>query len=155
MQTITSLHFSNETLAEVDGAVTVLKRALAPLIALSPAQRRELYKMGDKSEAFGRDTITVLANNPDIVPASLNLRGAQTAIVTLDALRPRLMQLRELVERGDDTEMALGADIMSVALEGYALLKVSGKSAGLKGARKELSARFAKTRRTPEPETAD
>ena len=54
------------------------------------------------------------------------------------------MKLRQLVERADDTEMALGSDIIGVALEGYALLKVSGKGEALKGARKELSARFAK-----------
>lgn len=33
---------------------------------------------------------------------------------------------------------------MGVALEGYALLKVAGKGEALKGARRELSARFAK-----------
>lgn len=155
MQNTTSLHLSDESLTELDAAIAVIRRILAILIALTPAQRRELYKMGDKSEVFGRQTLGLLANHPDIVPASVNLRGALAAVAMLDALRPRLMQLREVVERGNDTEMALGADIMSVALEGYALLKVSGKSAGLKGARKELSARFAKTRRTPEPETAD
>jgi hypothetical protein len=34
---------------------------------------------------------------------------------------------------------------MSVALQGYALLKVSGKNQGLEGLRKELGARFAKS----------
>lgn len=55
------------------------------------------------------------------------------------------VQLRQLVERADDTEMALGSDIIGVALEGYGLLKVSGKGEGLKTARRELSARFAKS----------
>jgi hypothetical protein len=155
MQNITSLHFSDSTLVEIDGAVDVLRRAFAPLTPLTTAQRRALVKMGDKSEVFGRHSVALLAANPDIVPRSLDVQGALADISALDALRPRLMALRELVERGNDTEMALGADIMSVALEGYALLKVSGKTAGLKGARKELSARFAKTRRTPEPVTAD
>ena len=50
--------------------------------------------------------------------------------------------------------MALGSDIIGVALEGYALLKVSGKGEALKGARRELSARFAKGTRAPEPEAA-
>ena len=47
------------------------------------------------------------------------------------------------MERADDTGMALGSDIIGVALEGYGLLKVSGKGEGLKSARRELSARFA------------
>lgn len=37
---------------------------------------------------------------------------------------------------------------MSASLEGYAVLKVSGKGAGLDGLRQMLSARFARKRRT-------
>ena len=69
----------------------------------------------------------------------------------ISTLRPRLLQLQQLVERAEDTETALGSDIIAVALEGYGLLKVSGKGEALKGARKELSARFAKSARAAEP----
>jgi hypothetical protein len=44
--------------------------------------------------------------------------------------------------------MALGSDIIAVALDGYGLLKVSGKSEALKSARKDLSARFATAARS-------
>jgi hypothetical protein len=43
---------------------------------------------------------------------------------------------------------------MDVALEGYGLLKVSGKNQGLDGLRKELGSRWAKTRRSTEAATA-
>jgi len=39
-----------------------------------------------------------------------------------------------------------GSDVMSAALEGYALLKVSGKGAGLDALKHGMSARF--TRKT-------
>jgi hypothetical protein len=39
---------------------------------------------------------------------------------------------------------------MDVALEGYGLLKVSGKNQGLDSLRKELSSRWVKTRRQAE-----
>lgn len=103
--------------------------------------------MGDKSETFCRQTLALLAANPQIVPPNLGLAEAQRDLIALDRLRPRLQRLRQIVERAEDSEMALGSDIIAVALEGYGLLKVSGKSEALKGARKELSARFAKTRR--------
>ena len=64
------------------------------------------------------------------------------------------MNLTPFPERDDDTEIALGTDLIGVALEGYALLKVSGKGEALKGARRELSARFAKGNRAPGPEAA-
>ena len=38
-------------------------------------------------------------------------------------------------------------DVMDVALEGYALVKVSGRAQGLDELRRELGGRFAKTRR--------
>ena len=50
--------------------------------------------------------------------------------------------------RPDDDETALGSDVMSAALEGYTLLKVSGKSAGLDALRRSL-APTAKSTHTP------
>jgi hypothetical protein len=47
-----------------------------------------------------------------------------------------------LLEKADET--ALGSDVMSAALEGYALLKVSGKGAGLDALRHGMSARFTR-----------
>jgi len=155
MQNLISLNLSAQDTTDIDAALDTLRRVFAPLIALQPAQRRELYKMGDKSEVFCRQTLSLLADNPQIVPPNLGVAEAQADLVALDLLRPRLMRLRQLMERADDTEMALGSDIIGVALEGYALLKVSGKGEALKGARKELSARFAKGARAAEPATVD
>ena len=44
--------------------------------------------------------------------------------------------------------LALGSDLMSVALEGYGLLKVSGRSEALRNVRKALSARFVRSGRS-------
>ena len=60
----------------------------------------------------------------------------------LDALRPRLIRPACLQERSDDTAMALGSDLMTNALEGYAFLKIAGKGEGLDALRKMMSARF-------------
>src|SRR4249919_61438 len=155
MQNLVSLNLSAQDLADVDAAIATLRRVFAPMIALQPGQRRELYKMGDKSEAFCRQTLSVLAANPQMVPPNLGLSEAQADIAALDALRPRVQQLQQLVERAEDTETALGSNIIAVALEGYGLLKVSGKGEALKGARQALSARFAKSRRAAEPATVD
>jgi hypothetical protein len=146
-QNLISLVLTTDQLTAIDGALATLEQNLSGLLALQPSQRRELYKMGEKSEQFGRQTLHVLSNNPQIVPPSLGLADAQQDMATLDALRPRMQRMKQLVERGVDTEMALGSDIMSTALEGYGLLKVSGKNQGLDGLRQELSTRFAKTRR--------
>lgn len=144
---LVSLTLSAQQLAAVDAALTTIETELAGLISVPVAQRRDLFKMGEKSEVFCRQTLTVLSQNQKIVPESLGLPEALADVAALDALRPRLLRLKQLVERGENTETALGADIFSAALEGYGQLKLSGKSHGLEGLRKELSSRFAKSAR--------
>ena len=153
-QNIVSLVLTDEQINAAMDALTALEGALAGLISLDAEERRRLTKMGQKSEVFCRQAISVLAQNPQIVPRSLQLADAQADLLALDRLRPVLDRLQKLAERGSDTEIALGSDVMDVALEGYGLLKVSGKNQGLDGLRKELSSRWAKSRRTAEAAVA-
>ena len=146
MQNLVSIRFSDEEIAQMDGALNTLRVLFARMVTLQLEDRRELSKLGPKSQAFCDQALAVLLANPQIVPPSLDLEEAQVDKRTLDQLRPRLLVLRQLLERADDTEMALGSDLMSVARDGYALLEVAGKDAALKAARKELSARYARRR---------
>lgn len=143
-QNLIFLTFSDEQLAAVDQALASLEAAFAGLIALDIETRKGLSRMGPKSEQFCRQTLGVLTQNPQVVPPSIGLAEAVADLETLDRLRPRLHRLRKLVERADDSEVALGSDVMSLALEGYALLKVAGRNQGLEALRRELSGRFNK-----------
>lgn len=155
MQNLLSLELTLDDLSALDGALATIEKVLARGVVLTPRQRRDLYKMGDKSEAFCRQSLMMLANNPQVVPPSLSVTEALADLQALDALRPRLDKLRQLTERADDTQLALGSDVMGVALEGYALLKVAGKGEALKTARRELSARFARQAKRTEPALAE
>ena len=141
-QNIIDITFENDALADIDGALGILHMRLGGLVALDAVKRRRLHKMGDKSEAFCRQTLSVVAQNPQIVNPSLGLAGAQADLAALDALRPRRQRIQKLVERMQDTETLLGSDVMATALEAYGLLKVSGKSQGLSTLRAGLSTRF-------------
>ena len=61
---------------------------------------------------------------------------------------------RRLSEKVTDTGTALGSDVMSTALEGYALLKVIGKRQGLTALRDSLGTRFVKRSRATEEKAA-
>ena len=143
-QNLIDLNLSAESLAAIDAALSTLETELAPLLGLDPDLRRGLTKMGAKSEAFCRQTLTVMAQNPQIVNPSLGLPAAQADLAALDVLRPRRQRVQALLERMQDTETLLGSDVMAAALEAYGLLKVSGKSQGLSALRAGLSARFNK-----------
>lgn len=145
-QNLLSLTLSDAQLTAIDAALTALEAQLIGLIALD-GDERNVIRMGQKSEAFCRQTLGVLGQNPQVVPPSLKLAEGQADLLALDRLRPRLLRLQRLTERAADSEAALGSDLMSLSLEGYALLKVSGKNQGLESLRKELSARFAKAPR--------
>ncbi|WP_158884933.1 hypothetical protein [Rhodanobacter sp. L36] len=158
-QNLFDFDFNADALASIDAALTTLEAGLVSLIALTPDQRHELTKMGDKSEAFCRQAGHVFAQNPGVLPGNFDLAGYQRDIAALDALRPRLIRLGKLHQRGVDTEMAIGSDLMTNGLEGYATFKVAGKGQGLDEARKALAARFVRgpsktTTPPPVPPTA-
>ena len=137
-----SLVFDADRLERLDLSLDALEAELTDLKSVRDADVRGLLKMGDGSEPFCRKVVDVLVENPSVVPASLGLDEARADLAALDALRPRLRRLQVLVERAQDTEMLLGSDIYSTALEGYGLLKVTGQGAGLEAMRKELGARW-------------
>lgn len=146
-QNLITLNLSEEQLATATQGLSLVETALADMIAFSPEQRKGMKRMGKKSETFCRQTLDVLQQNPQIVPASVNLASAVADLKALDQLRPLLVRLRKLVERADHTELALGSDVMALALDGYSLLKVAGRSQGLESQLRELSVRFEKSRR--------
>jgi hypothetical protein len=142
-----SLNVTDEQIAAALAGLQQIEAALAGLISLENGDLRGLMLMGPRSEPFARQTLRVLEQNPGIVPPSLNLREAQADLATLDKLTPVLERVQKLATRLDDTVAALGSDVMDVALEGYGQIKLSGAAHGLDELRRELSGRFAKTRR--------
>ena len=148
-QNLVSLEFSPAELDAIDGALAVLEAKLDRLIVLSPEQRHQALKMGDKSEAFCRQTEMVLRQNPGMVPGDFSLEEYRLDLAALDALRPRLQRLRTLTDRADDTELALGSDILSASLDGYALTKVIGQGTGLDTLKAAMKTRLARKSRKP------
>lgn len=93
-----------------------------------------------------------------MVPPSLNVGEVAADLVPFDQVGTFLMRLTQLSERANDASTALGSDLMSFALEGYGMLRVSGKNQGLEDLRRELGARFSRgasrTASEPVPVTA-
>lgn len=147
-QNIITLDVTDAQYAEIDAALDIIEKHFAGLMDLTQNERRGLLKMGDKSEAFCRQTLVLLAQNPGIVPPGLGLADVQGDLRHLDQLRIRTARVRKLLGRMDDSEMALGSDVMNAALHGYGLLKMMGKGSGLAAQRQGISARFARPPRT-------
>lgn len=141
-QNLISLQLTTADLSAIDAALKTLEDKFVGLIDLSIEQRSTVTKMGDKSEAFCRKAVEVLGNNPGVLAANYNLAEVKRDLAAFDALRPRLVRVEKLVEKMRDSQMALGSDLMTASLEGYAYLKVAGKGEALDTARAALSVRF-------------
>ncbi|MGH8085010.1 MAG: hypothetical protein ACREPV_07020 [Lysobacter sp.] len=99
--------------------------------------------MGDKSEAFCRLALDVMTNSPGVLARDFDIEEMRRDLAAHDALRARSVRLQKLAEKVRDTDIALGSDVISAALEGYGMLKVASKSEGLSTLRRALSAHHA------------
>ena len=151
-QNIVSISLSNDDLAAIRGMLAGLEDKLSAMVELTAAQRLELVKMGPTSEAFVRQSLATLEQDPDILPRSFDLEEMQRDLVALDQLRPIFSRLRQLAGRADDTERALGNDLYESALAAYRIAKATDGSAVADALQEHGSERFASNgKRTSTP----
>lgn len=138
--------------------IAQVKAVLPPLAKLQPGELRELHGFGAKNEVFARGILRALQAHPHVVPANLDVPGAQADVDALDALRPLLEAVRLLHAELEDTVALLGHDVMDFAYDGYQQLKLAGSADNsLDGMRRDIGAQFNRRRRpslTPEPTPA-
>jgi hypothetical protein len=145
-ENLVSLDIPAADLADIDAALATLETKLLPhLVSLTVDQRSNLFKMGTR-EQMVRDAVMGAAQNPDAVPSSAGTAEAQADLVSLDKYRPYFARVAKIAESADDTEMAIGIDLMNFALRVYAILKISAPAA-LKGLLDSMSAFFSGGRR--------
>jgi hypothetical protein len=130
-QNLISLDITPDAIAKVDEAIQILEAFTAPFITLTNQQKQELFKMGDKSILFCQQTAMVLEQNQDVLPPTFNYEEMKTDLADHAAIAPRVLRIREVLAKMEDTQIALGSDVMVASSEGYALMKLFGKAEGL------------------------
>ena len=110
---------SDQAMGEIKGAITTIQTNLPFLINLTPDERRKRFKMGDKSLAFVRNSVTATQNNPDIVPGNFNIAEFNRDYQLTVALSEVLGLLEQLTETVDDTLLAVGSESMASRLLVY------------------------------------
>lgn len=138
--------------SNMDNAITAMETETRDFIALTTLELRRLRKLGEKSESFARQALHVVSQNPQMIPENIPVADALNDLKVLDILRPRLARLTRLVERANHTYAALGHDILTVALQAYGLLKLTGKSEGMEGLRRDLAGLFNRSKSQPKAE---
>jgi hypothetical protein len=122
---------------------------------LTPAERHDIPKMGDKTLSFVEKTFELAGLNPDLRPAYLNM--ATFAIDFNDAhkITPLFVTIRQTAENIDDTRMLAGSEACHAALTFYNAVKraAEGEVSDEKSVYEALKARFPHVKRNRDGET--
>jgi hypothetical protein len=135
-----------QTQAKIDEAKTLL----APyILALTPAERRELPKMGEKTIAFVEKAYDFARQNPNLVPPYLDMAAFGVDFSDAHGLWTLLNTVEQLKESIDDTEMTAGSEAYQAALVFYKSVKMAAAQdiPGAKAVYEELKTRFPQTGR--------
>lgn len=133
----------DQNLAEIKAAIVTIRANMSFLISLTADERRKRIKMGDKSLAFVRNSISATQNNSEILPGNFNVEEFEKDYRLTVALTEILGLLNQLSEEVDDTLIAVGSEAMASSLLVYDFVKAAAKhSPGLKSVADQLGERF-------------
>lgn len=132
-------------LAEIREAIELLSAKLGPhLVNLSPQDRVELPKMGDKTLAFVRKAHEYGAKNRELAPSYLDFDALETDLGAVELLRDLAQRLHPLNEAIDDSLLLSGSEAYQGALLFYGSVKAAAKAKAPKAESiySDLSSRF-------------
>ncbi|MDR1112158.1 MAG: hypothetical protein LBL18_00125 [Bacteroidales bacterium] len=145
-----------DILTQVQNLIRQANTLLAPYaIALTPAERRSMAKMGEKTLSFVEKSHEFAAQNPNFVPPYLNMADFDIDFADAHNLWSVLLASQQLHENLDDTTMAAGSEAYQAALVFYNSVKTAARQdiPGAKAVYEELGKRFPGGKRKSAGET--
>jgi hypothetical protein len=121
-------------------------------VNMTPDERKKGYKMGSGREGYGLLALDGAKENPEIIPADFPIEGFEGRVTLHSDLRELIIKERHYLEMLEDTEMAVGMDMMQEANRLYKQVKISSQyNTALDGLREELAKQFKKQGKHKEP----
>jgi hypothetical protein len=154
---LVSFNIPEADLAEIKGAIDVLVKKLLPhLKTLGPEERQELPKMGMKTMGFVQKGVEHCQQNPDMVPAYLNVDELVTDFKAVELIRSMYQPLLQVTEGLSDTMTLAGSEALSGVLIFYNAARYGKKSKVQKAETiyNDLRARYPGKSRKDEEESA-
>ena len=122
------------------------------LINLTDADKKKIIKMKDKNLPFVLKAFQAAQQNPAILTVNFDMDGYTKDVNLTTALTETIAPLKQLVEKMEDTLTIAGSEAMTTSLDVYELVKSSiKKTPGMKTVADELSERFKKGSKKPQP----
>ena len=140
---------TSEQAAASQAAVAAVHGALPFLVSLTPVARRNILKMGERSEGFVRSALDAARQFPDVIPAGLDVAALTRDLELRDSLAGLELTLGSLLQKVQDTRRVAGSDLYSGALDIYQALQRHGTSEGVDVAVNQLRQRFRRPAAKP------
>jgi hypothetical protein len=142
----------SEVLAQAQTNIDATLALLAPyLLPLTPAERHDLPKMGDKTLSFVEKAQDYAHQYPALCPSYLDLQAFDTDMTDATGLRKVHIVAKQLSSDIDDTVMGAGSEAYQAALVFYNAVKAAAAQdiPGAKEVYNDLKARFPSIKRKP------
>jgi hypothetical protein len=111
----------------VQSSIQTIKGKLPFLIAITPAERKKLRKMGSVRTAYVQDVYIAAANNTGAIPPALSMTEYGKDVQLMKDLTDIVSWLLPVYEGIQDTCLALGNELMKQSDEAYGYLKNAAK----------------------------
>ena len=136
-----------DELADITSKLNAVNALLAKylLFNLTPSDRLELSKMGDKTIAFVNKALEYAESNPTLVPAYLDMAEAKKDYALSQDLNTILKIVSTLERALEDTTMVAGSEAYNAALVFYNSVKGASRVnvPGSEAVYNDLQQRFA------------
>jgi hypothetical protein len=142
-----SVEIPQEVINKVTEQLKDIKNQLAPYLqGLTAQERKEIFKMGDKTVATVSKVKSYMETNPEFVPAYMNKEEFLKDESVVVQLAPNVNLLEQLHSDTADTAMLAGSEAILSAMLYYGTVKEASNKgvATAKPIYEDLKARFSK-----------
>jgi len=146
---------TTEQAAGITTAIAGVGTAMPFLISLSPADRKYMVKPGNASEGFIQGTLELARQNPDLVPALVDLTKLERDLALRDAMAAAEAGLSILVTKVNHTRRLANADLYEGCLDIYHELQRHGNDQGMDAVVAPLRERFKRKAVVPTDENPE
>lgn len=124
-----ALSIPEAELASIREALARLNALLVPHLArLTPQDRQEIPKMGDRTVGFVLKALDYARLNPELVPSFLDVGDLVVDLEAVRVLREFQRTLAPLVEALDDSILLSGSEAYQAALVFYTNVKTAARA---------------------------
>ena len=147
-----NVEIPNAVITSVLQKLKACKSELAPYLqGLTAEERRDLFKMGDKTVATVQKTQSYVETNPEFIPAYMDVREFNSDVTVVNQLKPIEDLVQQLGVDVSDTRMLAGSEALQQALFYYGQVR-EADSKGVPSSRaiyEDLQPRFSRKRARP------